>query len=115
MPPTSNIADPAWDSVRRNESGYKETVLMAPFRVSDPICAFPDDVRGKSLPFVLFQAQGKTQSPAIALPIPPGLAVGDGMSYSAYNLGVIGTIMAETFTQMGKQNSVAGEIGRAHV
>jgi hypothetical protein len=110
MPSTSNIADPAWDSVRRNESGYKETVLMAQFRAGAPLC-FPDDVRGKDLPFVLFQAQGKTQSPAIALPIPPGLAVGDGMSYSAYNLGVIGTIMAETFTQMGKQNSVAGVIG----
>lgn len=89
-----------------------DTVVMPQFRVSatKPL-AFPETLRSQPLPFVLFTAMGKSQSPAISLPIPPGLTIGDGMSYSSMNLGIIGTIMAETMTQMGKQTSVAGVIG----
>ena len=85
---------------------------MPPFSAAESkILAFPDTLRAQPLPFVLLTAQGKTSSPAISLPIPPGLTIGDGMSYSSINLGIIGTIMAETMTQMGKQTSLAGVVG----
>jgi hypothetical protein len=89
-----------------------DTVIMPPFSAAESkILAFPDTLRAQPLPFVLLTAQGKTSSPAISLPIPPGLTIGDGMSYSSINLGIIGTIMAETMTQMGKQTSLAGVVG----
>ena len=91
-----------------------DTVVMPQFRVSGSTSnalAFPDTLRYNPLPFVLFTALGKSQSPAISLPIPPGLTIGDGMSYSSMNLGIIGTIMSETMAQMGKQTSVSGVIG----
>jgi len=105
----TNIANSAQQSFRESE---KEKVLMQPFRVGDSrVLAFPGDIRSKDLPFVTFTAFGKTSSPVIALPVPPGLSIGDGMSYSTINLGIIGTIMAETLTQMGKQDTITGVLG----
>lgn len=104
-----SLIDTAQDAARSTNS---DTVLLPAFRVGgSTILSFPDSLRKNPLPFVLFKAAGKSQSPAISLPIPPGLSVGDGMSYSSMNLGIIGTIMAETMTQMGKQTSVSGVIG----
>lgn len=108
---SSGIIDTAKDVARATDSSV---TMMPPFNVTDSrILAFPDDLRGKDHPFVTFTAFGKTQSPSVVLPIPPGLAVGDGMTYSAVNLGIIGTIMAETLTQMSKQNTLSGVIGAA--
>lgn len=90
----------------------EKPVMMAPFGSSaDPILAFPETSRSNSLPFVLFTAMGAESSPAISLPIPLGLTVGDGMSYSTINLDPLKSIMAETLTQMGKQDTVSGVIG----
>ena len=88
-------------------------VQLPAFRVNDkpPILSFPDDLRSSNLPYAQFSTAGSNESTVIALPIPPGLSVGDGMSYSTINLGVIGTIMSETMTQMGKQSTVSGALG----
>lgn len=72
---------------------------------------FPQNLASSNLPFVMFSTPESQEKVYISLPIPPGISIGDGMSYSSVNLGIIGTIMAETMTQMGKQTSVSGVIG----
>ncbi len=72
---------------------------------------FPQDLASSKLPFVKFSTPEAAEKVNICLPIPPGLSIGDGMSYSSVNLGIIGSIMAETMTQMSKQTSVSGVIG----
>lgn len=89
-------------------------VQMAPFRVTAgrPIIQFPSDLGSKDHPYVTFTAYTQQSAiKAIALPVPPGLSIGDGMSYSSVNLGIIGTIMAETLTQVSAQKSIAGAVG----
>lgn len=83
-----------------------------------PILTFPSTLRKKPVPFVAFTPYPARQSSAsggmtVFLPMPPGIAFGDSMSYSTIDLGVIGQIGAETLSQMSGQNSIAAAAGAA--
>jgi hypothetical protein len=78
---------------------------LPPFGVeADPISIFPRELRDEGgYPFVAFAIPDKQKT--IFLPIPPSLSFSDGASYSSMNLGIIGSIGAETIGAM--QNAAA--------
>lgn len=101
------------DEAQKAEVLSEKPVVMPAFNVGgDKInIVFPESLRKKPVPFVSFSARGKGNSSPIYLPIPPGISFGDGMSYSTLDLGIIGTIGAETITQIANQDSFAGAVG----
>lgn len=99
-----------------------DIVQMSPFTVNGGplIWAFPRELRSeKGYPFVAFSVPQKNDH--IYLPIPPALTFSDSAAYSSLNLGILGSVAAETISAARNSpgsaakviNAAASQMGRS--